>query len=120
MFRGLSRQIVGLKPSGQDDRGEQRTSTLLAAYFNAEDLHSFRQLLWRRLAVIAVVAWLVDTMMPLSAGDGLPMLYVALLAAAVIAAVAEWRAANTLRRLIESSGARSVEAVSNSLAGRLR
>ena len=110
MLRGPSRQIIGLKPSGQDDPEGQRASTILAAYFDAEEMRAFRQRIWRWQAVVALVAWLVEVTTPLLTVNGLVSTWLALLAAAIVAAVAEWRAANILRALIESNGARRVEA----------
>jgi hypothetical protein len=93
-----------LKACGPDDRDGQRAASVLAAYFNAEQTRAFRQLLWRRLLAGAVFAWLIEATTPLLPGTGLVVALLAFGAAAIAAAVAEWRAETTLSALIDSQG----------------
>ena len=104
-----TRHVVELRACGPDDPDGQRAASVLAAYFNAEHTRAFRQLLWRRLALGAAVAWLIEATTPLLPRAGLVVALLVLGAAATAAAVAEWRADNTLRALINFQSARKVE-----------
>ena len=106
---GATSHVVELKACGPDDPDGERAASVLAAYFNAEHTRAFRQLLWRRLAVGAVVAWLIEATTPLLPRAGLVVALLVLAVTATAAAVAEWRADNTLRALIHFQGARKVE-----------
>ena len=101
--------MVELTVVGPDDRDGQHAASVLAAYFNVEHARAFRRLLIPRLAIAAIVASLVRAMTPLLPGIGLLVALTALAVAATAAAVAEWLAENTLRRLIASEGVRTVE-----------
>ncbi len=106
---GGTKHIVELKACGPDDPDGRRAASVIAAYFNAEHMRVFRQRLWRRLAIGAVIAWLIEAMTPLLPRTGLIVALLACGAAATAAAVAEWRADKTLRALINFDGARRVE-----------
>ena len=105
---GATSHVVELKACGPDDPDGQRAASVLAAFFNAGHTRAFRQLLWRRLALGAAVAWLIEATTPLLPRTGLVVALLGLGAAATAAAVAEWRADNTLRALINFQGARTV------------
>jgi hypothetical protein len=102
IMRRARRQVVDLNACGPDDPDGQRAASLLAAYFNAEHARAFRQLVWRRLALGGVVAWLIEMTTPLLPRPGLLVALLAFGAAATAAAMVEWRAENTLRALIDS------------------
>jgi len=102
-----TRLDIDLKACDANDPGGHRAASVLAAYFHAAHTRAFRQLLWRRLAVVAVVAWLIEATTPLLPGSDLVVALLALGAVAVAAAIAEWRAENALRAL--SEGARKVD-----------
>ena len=106
--RSATRQIE-LTTFGPGDRDGHHAASVLAAYFDVEHTRAFRQLLWRRLAVAAVVASLVEAMTSLLPRTGLLAALMVFAAAALVAAAAEWRAENTLRRLIASRAVRAVE-----------
>jgi hypothetical protein len=86
---------------------------VLAAYFNAEHTRASRQLLWRWLAAVAVGAWLIEATTSLLPEASLVAALLALGAVAFASAVAEWRAENTLRALIDSHAMRTVQAESS-------
>jgi hypothetical protein len=94
--------MIELEGCGPDDPDGQGAASVLAAYFDAEHMRAFRQLLWRRLAIGALVAWLVATLTTLLPTSDLIVALLACAAAATAAAVAEWRAKATLRMLIDS------------------
>jgi hypothetical protein len=91
--------MVELTPGGVDDPDGQHAASMLAAYFNVEHTRAFRRMLWRWLAVATVAASLVEAIAPLLSGPGLLVALITF-AAAATAAAAEWRAENTLRRLV--------------------
>jgi hypothetical protein len=95
-----TQRFVELKAGGPDDPDAMRTATVLDAYFRAEHMRAFRQLLWRRLAVAAVV-WL--TVVGLTALLSRSAMFVGLMvivAAGTWAAVLEWRADRRLSGLL--------------------
>jgi hypothetical protein len=106
---GATNHVIELEACGPDDPDGQRAASVIAAYFDAEQMRAFRQRLWRRLAIGAVIAWLIEATTPLLPRPGLIVALLACGAAATAAAVAEWRADRTLRSLINFDGARSVE-----------
>jgi hypothetical protein len=104
---GPTRLDIELKACDANDPGGHRAASVLAAYFRAEHARAFRQLLWRRLAVVAVVAWLIEATTPFLAAPDLVVALLALAVVATAAAIAEWRAENTLRAL--ANAARKVD-----------
>ena len=109
MMRGATMQMVELRALGPGDRDGHQAASVLAAYFNVEHTRAFRRRVWRRLAVAAVVALLVEAMTPLLPRAGLFVALIAFGAAAAAAAAAEWRAEHALHRLIASQALRTVE-----------
>ena len=73
---------------------------MLAAYFHAEHMKAFRRLLWRRLALVAVMWLLVATMTTLIPTNVYPVGLGILGIAAVGAALVEWRAAKRFSGLL--------------------
>jgi hypothetical protein len=95
-----SRQIFELKAGGPDDPDGTRTAAVLAAYFHAEHMKAFRQLLWRRLGVLATVWFLVGITTEILSKNALFVGLGVMGAVAAWAVVVEWRAAERLSRLV--------------------
>ena len=53
---GATRQMIELEGCGPDDPDGLGAASILAAYYNAEHMRTFRQVLWRQLAIGAAVA----------------------------------------------------------------
>ena len=89
-----------MKACSPDDPDGARTATVLSAYFHAEHVKAFRRLLWRRLAIAAVI-WLVaaTTTSLLSRGAALAG-FLIVGAVACWAAVLEWSADKQLSTLL--------------------
>jgi hypothetical protein len=104
---GRTRLDIELKACDANDPRGHRAASVLAAYFRAAHARAFRQLLWRRLAVAAVVAWLIEATTPLLPRPDFVVALLSLAAVAAAAAVAEWRAEHTLRAL--ANRARTVD-----------
>jgi len=101
-----SQQIIELKAGGPEDPDRSRAAAVLAAYFHAEHVRSVRQLLWRRLA-LAGLAWvLAETLMPAISGAAFVGGLAVLLTVGGGAAVAEWRASEQLKDLLEGPAKR--------------
>lgn len=96
------RQIVELQACGPDDPDGLRTASALSAYFAAEHAQIFRRLMWRRLAVIALIAWLLEATTSLLSGTVLLATFVVLGAIAIAAAIDEWRAQQKLQALLDA------------------
>jgi Flp pilus assembly protein TadB len=97
----LPREVVELKACGPEDPDGSKTAAVLGAYFEAEHARAFRRLLWLRLAVAAIVWVLIGTTTSLI---GLSAVFAGLTvigAAAVFAAIVEWRAERRLSALNE-------------------
>jgi hypothetical protein len=101
-----SRQIVELTACPTDDPEGQRVAAVLAAYFKAEHTRAFRRTIWPRLGLGSMIAWLVESLTPLLPKMGLVITLLICAAVAIAAAVAEWRAENTLAAMIATQGAR--------------
>jgi O-antigen ligase len=101
-MRDAKRQLIELQACGPADPDAQRAASVLAAYFKAEQKRAFRQILWPRLALGAIVAWVVEAITPLLTEAALVAALLAFVAAAAAVAVSEWRAGNALRALIQS------------------
>jgi hypothetical protein len=93
-------QIIELKAGGPDDADGLRTAAVLDAYFHAEHMRAFRRLLWRRLAMIAIVWFLVGITTEILSKNALFVGLGLLGGVAAWAAVVEWRAAERLNRLV--------------------
>ena len=96
-----STEIIELRAGGPGDPDERRTASVFAAYFAAEQTQVFRRLIWRRLAVVAGVVWLLEaaTLVPRTA------LVTTLLVCGAItvgSVVAEWRCQKRLRALLDA------------------
>ena len=97
-----SKQVIELSACGPDDPDGRRAATVLGAYVHAEQAQVFRRLLWRRLAVIALIVWLLEATTPLLPRTALVISFLLFGAIGVAAAVAEWRTQKRLRALIDS------------------
>jgi hypothetical protein len=96
------RHLIEIRSCGGDDPDGSRAASVLAAYFHAEHMRTFRRLVWRRLAVFGAVFVVGAAAMSLSEravviGGGI------LIAAAAWAAVLEWRAEQKLTALLGHS-----------------
>jgi len=76
---------------------DANAAATLEAYFAAERATVFRRLLWRRLAILALVAWALEAFTPLLPPIGLVMTVGLLTTAGVAAFVMEQRAHGRLR-----------------------
>jgi hypothetical protein len=93
---GLTKKVVELKAGGPNDPNGERAASVLAAYFNAAETRTFRRLLWRRLVLGAVAAWLIEAATPLLPRAGLLIVLLACAVVGATAAIAEWRAHKAL------------------------
>jgi hypothetical protein len=98
MARG-TRHVVEVTSCGADDPDGSRAACVLAAYFHAEHMRTFRRLLWRRLALFAAVFLVSAAAISLPEracviGGGV------LVATAAWAAILEWRAEQKLTMLL--------------------
>src|SRR5262245_41433156 len=84
------------------EEGDAKAAATLRAYFAAEHATVFRRLLWRRLALIALGAWLLEAFTPLLPGVGLAMTVALVGVAGAAAFVTEHRAHSRLRTLLAS------------------
>ena len=96
-----SRQIIELKAGGPEDPDRSRAAAVLAAYFHAEHVRTSRQLLWRRLALVGIGWVLAETLLPAISGTAFVGGLAVLLTVGSGAAVAEWRASERLKDLLE-------------------
>jgi hypothetical protein len=87
-----TRRFVELKACVPDDPDGLRTATVLDAYFHAERMRAFRQLLCCRLAVAAVVWLTVAGLTALLSRRAMFVGLMLIVAAGTWAAVLEWRA----------------------------
>jgi hypothetical protein len=101
-----SQQIIELKAGGREDPDGSRAAAVLAAYFHAEHVRTFRQLLWRRLAVIGVALVLAETLLSVISRTAFVGALVVLLTLGGGAAVAEWQASERLKDLLEGPAKR--------------
>lgn len=96
------RQVIELKAGGPDDPDGSRAAAVLGAYFHAEHMRAFRQLIWRQLAIVAL-AWLVSAaLVPAISRDAFIAGLALLVTVGVGAAASEWRAAERLGELLRS------------------
>jgi hypothetical protein len=91
---------VELAVGGLDDPDGSKAATVLGAYLRAEHTRAFRQLLWPRLAALAVIWSVIGSVTPLFPGGVMVSGLALFVAIAVGAAVAEWRASENLLDLI--------------------
>ena len=108
----LSRTVVELRACGPDDPDGSRAAGVLGAYFEVEHAIAFRQLLWRRLAIVAAAWGLVATF--LRSDSLLVVGLLIIVAAAGYAAVLEWRTRNILDGLIAGQSSSHADATSRS------
>ena len=97
-----SSQTIELKAGGPDDPEGMRAAAVLGAYFDAEHSRLFCRLLWRRSAVICLVAWLLAATTPLLPRTALVATLILFGTLAVAAGVAEWRMQGRLHTFIQS------------------
>lgn len=96
-----STETIELRAGGPGDPDELRTASVLNAYVAAEQTQVFRRLIWRRLAVIVGVAWLLEAaaLVPRAA---LVTTVLVCGAIAVASVAAEWRTQKRLRALLDA------------------
>ena len=94
------RQFVELKGCSPTDPNGVRTATVLSAYFHAEHMKAFRRLLWRRLAVGAILWLSVARMTSLLSHAATVVGWALIGGAGMWAAVVEWRADRRLSGLL--------------------
>jgi hypothetical protein len=100
-----TRHFVELKACGPDDPDGSRTATILSAYFHAEHVKAFRQLLWRRLAILASI-WSAVAMTTSVLSRGATTVFFAIVGGvACWAAVLAWSADHRVAALLADSQA---------------
>jgi len=94
------RHVFELEAGGPSDPDGSRSAAVLTAYLHAEQMRTFRQLLWPRLGALGV-AWLVlGTLTALFSRMVFVGGIVFLAGVAIAAAIAEWRASEHLNELL--------------------
>ena len=96
-----SGQIIEFQASGPEDPDGSRTAAVLDAYFHAEHIRAFRQLLWRRLALVGLLWVLVAALTSLLSRNAFIEGLAVLGTVGVGAAVAEWRAGEKLSGILQ-------------------
>jgi hypothetical protein len=97
----IERQIMGLKAGGPDDPDGSRTVMVLDAYFRAEQMKTFRRLLWPRLAGLSLL-WMVLVFAASLSRNALVVGLCAFGALIAGSAMLEWRAGRKLARVLGS------------------
>jgi hypothetical protein len=87
---------------GPDEANGAKANAILNAYLSAEQVHAFRCLLWRRFAIMAVVAWALESFTPLLPAIGLALVVLLLGTGAVGAFVWERRTQHDLQTLLDA------------------
>src|SRR5262245_43894582 len=100
------RQIIELKTGGPEAVDRSRTAAVLAAYFHAEHVRTFRKMAWRRLALLALVWVLAGMLTSVISRNALLGGLAVLIGVGGVASVAEWRAAEQLNELLEGPAKR--------------
>jgi hypothetical protein len=93
-------QIIELRAGGPDDPDGSHTAAVLAAYFHAEHMKACRLRVWRQLALVAAVWSLVGLTTEILSRNALFVGLGLLAAVAAWAAIAEWRAAERVNRVL--------------------
>ena len=101
-----SRRAIELTAGGPDDPDASRAAAVLSAYLQAEHMRAFRQLLWRRLAALAGVWSLLGVLSSLFTRGAIIGGLALFAAAAILAAVVEWRASERLVDLLRARDAK--------------
>lgn len=96
-------RFIELKAGGPDDPDGSRSAAVLAAYFHAEHMKAFRQLLWRRLAIGALGWLLVGMTTDLLSRNALVVGLGLFVVVAAWAAVVEWRAGKRLVAVLDAN-----------------
>jgi hypothetical protein len=97
---GPPSRIIELKACGPDDPDGSQSAAVLAAYFHAEHMKAFRQLLWRRLGLGALGWFLVGVTTDVLSRNALFVGLGLMVVVAAWAAVVEWRAGKRLHALL--------------------
>ena len=92
--------VVHIHAEGNDETDQRALSTIVAAYFEAEQARVFRQLLWKRLGAIALVALMFDAITRLISASTLAAFFALECGTAVVGAVVNRQAHRRLRRIV--------------------
>ena len=78
-----------------------KANAILNAYINAQKVHVFRRLLWRRFAIVGVIAWALEAFTPVL--PAIDLVVVVLLLGAGVVGVFVWerRTQDTLQALLD-------------------
>jgi hypothetical protein len=95
-----SRLVFELQAGGPDDADGSRTAAVLTAYLYAEQMRTFRQLLWPRLGALGAGWLILGSLTSLFSRTAFVGGILSLLAVAIVAAIAEWRASEHLSELL--------------------
>jgi hypothetical protein len=90
-------RVVELRAGDTDDPDASRAAAVLAAYFEAEEARNSRRLLWRLLAIVGLIVWVLEASTPFVPRATLLVIVVVLAGVAVSAALEQWRAEHNLR-----------------------
>ncbi len=94
---------IELKACAPDDPDGSRSAAVLAAYFHAEHMKTFRQLLWGRLGVGALGWFLVGVTTDVLSRNALFVGLGFIVVVAAWAAVVEWRAGKRLIAVVDEN-----------------
>ena len=94
---------IQIRGRGPDDPDGEKANAILNAYINAQQVHVFRRLLWRRFAIVGVIAWALEAFTPVLPAIGLVVVVLVLGAGAVGVFVWERRTQDTLQALLDAT-----------------
>jgi uncharacterized membrane protein YoaK (UPF0700 family) len=77
-------------------------AAVLAAYFEAEEARNARRLLWRVVAIIACIAWVLERSTHFLPPTMLLVIIVVLAGVAVSATIEQWRTEHKLHASLET------------------
>ena len=95
-----ARHVVELKPCSADDPDGSRSAAVLAAYFNVEQAQALRRTLWRQALAATIAASALEAATSFLPTSAFLVALAGIAAVVVVGAVAEHRAARTLRALL--------------------
>jgi hypothetical protein len=92
---------IEVRGRGADDPEGANAAAILTAYLDVEHARVFRRLLWRRLGMMALVAWALKAFTPLLPAIGLALVVVLVGTGGLGAFLWERRARNSFQKLLD-------------------
>ena len=99
------RHVFELEAGGPSDPDGSRSAAVLTAYLHAEQIRTFRQLLWPRLGALGLGWFVLGTLTSSFSRMVFVGGIVFLLGVAIAVAIAEWRASEDLVALLRAHSA---------------